>query len=99
MFMHTARDDSILGTMRFVSKSEDFQVYRALLPSRMTNRQMRESDAYKTYLAYDTGAASPKMKRKLKQPASPLKKRTLVTVEEEENLLRKFYLPRNLLLK
>ncbi|GKD12532.1 hypothetical protein Tco_1196939 [Tanacetum coccineum] len=84
MFMHTARDDSILGTIRFVSKSEDFQVYVALLPSRMTNRQMRESDAYKTYLAYATGAASPKMKRKLKQPASPLKKRTLVTVEEEE---------------
>nr|GEZ19543.1 hypothetical protein [Tanacetum cinerariifolium]GEZ86409.1 hypothetical protein [Tanacetum cinerariifolium] len=24
MFMHTARGDSILGTMRFVSKSEDF---------------------------------------------------------------------------
>nr|GEU77602.1 retrovirus-related Pol polyprotein from transposon TNT 1-94 [Tanacetum cinerariifolium] len=37
-----------------------------------------------TYLAYATGAASPKMKRKLKKPASPLKKRTLVTIEEEE---------------
>ncbi|GKC28993.1 hypothetical protein Tco_1036287, partial [Tanacetum coccineum] len=84
MFMHTARDDSILGTMRFVFKSEEFQVYGALLPSRMTNWQMRESDAYKSYLAYATGAASPKMKRKLKQPAYPLKKRTLVTIEEEE---------------
>ncbi|GJV77941.1 hypothetical protein Tco_1509525 [Tanacetum coccineum] len=76
MFMHTARDDSILGTMRFISKSKDFQIYGALLPSRMTNWQMRESDAYKTYLAYATGAASPKMKRKLKKPASS-KKRTL----------------------
>ncbi|GJV50533.1 hypothetical protein Tco_1440745 [Tanacetum coccineum] len=84
MFMHTARDDIILGTMRFVSKSEDFQVYGALLPSRMTNRQMQESNAYKTYLAYATGAASPKIKRKLKKPASPSKKRTIVTVEEEE---------------
>ncbi|GJS73033.1 hypothetical protein Tco_0705874 [Tanacetum coccineum] len=60
MFMHTAQDYSVLGTMRF------------------------DSDAYKTYLAYATGAASPKMKRKLKKPASPTKKRSLVTVEEEE---------------
>ncbi|GJX01092.1 hypothetical protein Tco_0185005 [Tanacetum coccineum] len=43
MFMHTAQDDSILGTMRFVSKSDDFQVYGALLPIRMTNQQIQDS--------------------------------------------------------
>ncbi|GJW54699.1 hypothetical protein Tco_0098784 [Tanacetum coccineum] len=84
MFMHTTRDDSILGPMRFVSKSDDFQVYGALLPKRMTNQQIRDSDAYKTYLAYATGAASPKMKRKLKKPTSPSKQTTLITEEEEE---------------
>ncbi|GJZ58338.1 hypothetical protein Tco_0613832 [Tanacetum coccineum] len=47
-------------------------------------KDMQESNAYKTYLAYATSAASPKMKRKLKKPASPSKKRTLVTVQEEE---------------
>ncbi|GKF51853.1 hypothetical protein Tco_0148320, partial [Tanacetum coccineum] len=56
----------------------------ALLPSRMTNQQMRDSDAYKTYLAYATGTASPKMKRKIKKHASPLKKRYIVTIKEEE---------------
>nr|GEY63175.1 hypothetical protein [Tanacetum cinerariifolium] len=50
----------------------------------MTNRQMRESTSYKTYLAYVTSEASPKMKRKFKKPAYPLKKRTLVTIKEEE---------------
>ncbi|GJV42700.1 hypothetical protein Tco_1421140 [Tanacetum coccineum] len=79
MFMHTARDESILGPMRIVSKSDDFQVYGALLPNKMTNQQMRDSDAYKTYLAYATSATSPKMKRKFKKPTSPSKKRTLVT--------------------
>nr|GEV87295.1 hypothetical protein [Tanacetum cinerariifolium] len=45
-------------------------------------------------------SASPKMRRKLKKPASPSKNRTLVTEEEEEpNPLRKLYLLRNLLLK
>ncbi|GKD07502.1 hypothetical protein Tco_1187187 [Tanacetum coccineum] len=83
MFMHTARDDNILGPMRFVSKSDDFQVYASLLTNRITNQQMRDSDAYKTYLVYATGAASPKMKRKFKKPAYPSKKRTLVTVKEE----------------
>ncbi|GJT80470.1 hypothetical protein Tco_1054812 [Tanacetum coccineum] len=78
-------DDNILGTMRFVSKFEDFQIYEAVLPNRMTNQQIRDFDAYKTYLAYATGASSPKMKRKLKKPASPSKKRTLVIEEEEEH--------------
>ncbi|GKC76391.1 hypothetical protein Tco_1127165 [Tanacetum coccineum] len=75
---------NILGIMRFVSKSEDFQIYGAILPNRMTNQQIQDSDAYKTYLAYAISVASPKMKRKLKKPASPSKKRTLITIEEEE---------------
>ncbi|GJX19380.1 hypothetical protein Tco_0222057 [Tanacetum coccineum] len=84
MFMHTAKDDSILGPMRFVSKADDFQVYRALIFEVMMNQKMRNSPAYKTYLAYATGAATPKKARKFKKPASPSKKRTLVIVEKEE---------------
>ncbi|GKG59116.1 hypothetical protein Tco_0602825, partial [Tanacetum coccineum] len=45
---------------------------------------MRNSRAYKTYLAYATGAATPKKARKFKKPASYSKKRTLVTIEEKE---------------
>ncbi|GKB71256.1 hypothetical protein Tco_0932668 [Tanacetum coccineum] len=48
-----------------------------------------DSTTYKTYLAYATGTTLPKMKRKFKKPASPSKKRTLVTVEEEEHELAK----------
>ncbi|GJW71610.1 hypothetical protein Tco_0128527 [Tanacetum coccineum] len=84
MFMHTAEDDNILGPMRFVSKADDYQVYGTLLPKVMTNQKMQESHAYKTYLAFTTGAASPKKARKFKKLASSTRKRTLVTVEEEE---------------
>ncbi|GKC40674.1 hypothetical protein Tco_1053058 [Tanacetum coccineum] len=84
LFMHTARDDCVLSTMIFVSKSEDFQVYGALLPEVMTNRKMLNSPAYKNYLAYATGTATPKKERKFKRFASPSKKRTFVTVDEEE---------------
>nr|GEZ98202.1 hypothetical protein [Tanacetum cinerariifolium] len=43
---------------------------------------MRDSPAYKTYLAFVTGAATPKKARKFKKPASLSKKKALVTVEE-----------------
>ncbi|GKE60190.1 hypothetical protein Tco_1510557 [Tanacetum coccineum] len=38
MFMHTARDDTILGIKKFVSKHEDVQVYGALMPKEMTDK-------------------------------------------------------------
>nr|GEU69921.1 hypothetical protein [Tanacetum cinerariifolium] len=62
-FMHTARDDSLLGTMRFVSRHGDTQVYGALLPKAMTNKAMLSSDSYKTYYAIATGAKFPKSKK------------------------------------
>ncbi|GJZ15106.1 hypothetical protein Tco_0550783 [Tanacetum coccineum] len=42
-FTHTARDDSLLVTMRFVSRHEDTQVYGAILPEAMTNQAMLDS--------------------------------------------------------
>ncbi|GJZ49767.1 hypothetical protein Tco_0603957, partial [Tanacetum coccineum] len=86
--MHTVRDDSVLGTLRFVSKSNKYQVYGALLPEGMSNQQMRDSLAYKTYIALAIGAATPKKARKFKKLASPSKKKTLVAVEEPETLQR-----------
>ncbi|GJT91015.1 hypothetical protein Tco_1079860 [Tanacetum coccineum] len=51
MFMNTARDNSLLGTMRFVSRHEDAKIYGAILPKAMTNQAMFDSIAYKTYYA------------------------------------------------
>nr|GEX08484.1 hypothetical protein [Tanacetum cinerariifolium] len=60
MFMHTAWDDNLLGTKRFVSRHEDTQVYGAILPEAMTNQAMLDSIAYKTYYAIASGAKLPK---------------------------------------
>ncbi|GJW57830.1 hypothetical protein Tco_0104561 [Tanacetum coccineum] len=62
-FMHTARDDSLLGTMRLASRYEDTQVYGAILPKAMTNQAMLDSVAYKTYYAIASGAEPPKLKK------------------------------------
>ncbi|GJU70230.1 hypothetical protein Tco_1256489 [Tanacetum coccineum] len=62
-FMHTARDDSLLGTMRFVSRHEDAQIYGVILPKEMTNQAMLDYVAYKTYYAIASGAEPPKSKK------------------------------------
>nr|GEW82450.1 hypothetical protein [Tanacetum cinerariifolium] len=83
LFMHTVQnDDSILRSLRFVSKSEEYQLYRALIPAEMTNRKMRNSTAYMTYLSFTTRVATPTKARKFKKPASPSMKKTIVDVEE-----------------
>ncbi|GJR99484.1 hypothetical protein Tco_0315993 [Tanacetum coccineum] len=63
MFMHTTRDDSVLGTMRFISRHADTQVYGVILPQAMANQALLNSDAYKTYYAI-ASRAEPPMSRK-----------------------------------
>nr|GFA43730.1 hypothetical protein [Tanacetum cinerariifolium] len=82
LVMHTIQNDSILGSLRFVSKTKEYQVYGALIPKGMTNQKMQNSPAYKTYLAFATGAATPKKGRRFKKPASPSKKKALVAIED-----------------
>ncbi|GKD88360.1 hypothetical protein Tco_1363867 [Tanacetum coccineum] len=80
--LHTARDDSLLGALKFVSKIEDCQKYGALIPDGMINDDIKLSTAYKTYLDYATGKVPPKKARKFKKPASPKLKTVLVSPKE-----------------
>ncbi|GJS03879.1 hypothetical protein Tco_0320387 [Tanacetum coccineum] len=59
MFMHTVRDDSVLGTMRFVSRHANTQVYGTILPKSLTNQALLDSVSYKTYHAIASGAEPP----------------------------------------
>ncbi|GKA70277.1 hypothetical protein Tco_0776341 [Tanacetum coccineum] len=38
--LRTIRDDSLLGTLKFVSKTEDYQKYGALIPKEMINQDV-----------------------------------------------------------
>nr|GEU73099.1 hypothetical protein [Tanacetum cinerariifolium] len=68
---HTVRDDTLLGTLKFVSKTKDYQKYEALIPDGMLNQDIKDSKACKTYLDHDTGKVPPKKARKFKKPVSP----------------------------
>nr|GEV01783.1 hypothetical protein [Tanacetum cinerariifolium] len=63
--------EKTLCTLKFISKTEDYQKYRALIPDGMINQDIKDSKAYKTYLDYATGKVPPKKERKFKKPASP----------------------------
>nr|GEY82464.1 hypothetical protein [Tanacetum cinerariifolium] len=58
--LHTIQDDSLLGILKFVSKTEDYQKYGALIPEEMINQYIKDSQAYKTYLDFATRKATPK---------------------------------------
>ncbi|GJY01006.1 hypothetical protein Tco_0359158 [Tanacetum coccineum] len=79
MFWHYARDDLMFTTIRVISKHQDTQVYGAILPQHLTNQDMLESEAYKTYHAYATGEKTPKpksTKKKADSESSPKTKPT-----------------------
>ncbi|GJU01160.1 retrovirus-related pol polyprotein from transposon TNT 1-94 [Tanacetum coccineum] len=72
--LHTIRDDSLLGTLKFVSKTQDYQQYGALIPDDIINQDIKDSQAYKTYYDFATGKAPPRKARKYKKVASPSRK-------------------------
>ncbi|GJU74692.1 hypothetical protein Tco_1266097, partial [Tanacetum coccineum] len=75
LFMHTIKDASVLGGLKFVSKHEDSQVYGKTIPNAMVSREIMETTTYKTYLAFSTGKAIPKKVRKRTKTATTSKKK------------------------
>nr|GEX84790.1 hypothetical protein [Tanacetum cinerariifolium] len=70
--LHTSHDDTLLGTLKFVSKTEDYHIYGATIPDGMINDDIKLSKAYKTYLGYETRKVPLNKARKFKTiPASP----------------------------
>nr|GEY03845.1 copia protein [Tanacetum cinerariifolium] len=67
---HYVRDDIIFLTIKVVSRHQNTQQYGAMLPIELTNKEIRNSKAYKEYYACAIGEAAPKPK------ASARKKRS-----------------------
>ncbi|GJW74878.1 hypothetical protein Tco_0134248, partial [Tanacetum coccineum] len=80
--LHTVRDDRLLGILKYVSKTEEHQVYGALIPKEMINEDILNSTAYKTYYAYASGPKEPKKARKFKKHTSPKLKTVPVSPKE-----------------
>ncbi|GJX78709.1 hypothetical protein Tco_0326858 [Tanacetum coccineum] len=59
---HYARDDPMFTTINVISKHEDTQLYGAILPKELTNKDIRNSESYKEYYAIASGEVPPKTK-------------------------------------
>ncbi|GKF67123.1 hypothetical protein Tco_0193640, partial [Tanacetum coccineum] len=81
-----------------ISRNEDTQLYGAILPTELTNEEIRISESYKEYHAIASGKIPPKTKgskkkddtdttTKLKLPQSP-KKRKKRHLEKESRRLK-----------
>nr|GEV40931.1 hypothetical protein [Tanacetum cinerariifolium] len=80
--LHIIQDDSLLGTLKFVSKVEDYQKYGAVILEQMINQAIKDSKAYKSYHDFATRIATPKKARKFKKIASSSKKLSPILEEE-----------------
>ncbi|GKB91706.1 hypothetical protein Tco_0963978 [Tanacetum coccineum] len=105
--LHTIHDDSLLVTLKFVSKIQDYQQYGSLIPDDMINQDIKDSKAYKmmrcpmttahykTYYDFDTGKATPKKARTYKKVASPSRKLSPVLEEEHAEKPKRARKPAN----
>nr|GEY38162.1 hypothetical protein [Tanacetum cinerariifolium] len=66
--MHTSKDDYLINTLRFVSAKEETQIYGAILPKSLTSPEMKETQAYKTYLRKSNRVKRP-TKKSIEAPA------------------------------
>ncbi|GJZ49947.1 hypothetical protein Tco_0604137 [Tanacetum coccineum] len=59
---HYAKDDPMFTTINVISRHEDIQLYGAILPKELTNKDIRNSESYKEYYAIASGEVPPKTK-------------------------------------
>nr|GEX96846.1 hypothetical protein [Tanacetum cinerariifolium] len=62
IILGSRRDNHMFSTIKLVSRHQNTQQFGALLPIKLTNEDIRNSNAYKEYYAVATGATPPKPK-------------------------------------
>nr|GEU82671.1 hypothetical protein [Tanacetum cinerariifolium] len=64
------KDDHMFSTIKLVSRHQNTQLFGALLPIELTNKEIRNFNAYKEYYTIAKGAAPPKPKASSKRTRS-----------------------------
>nr|GFA62133.1 hypothetical protein [Tanacetum cinerariifolium] len=67
---HYVKDDQMFTMIKLVSRHQNTQQFGAMLPIKLTNADIRNSDAYKEYYAVATGATPPKTKASVQKTKS-----------------------------
>nr|GEV33421.1 hypothetical protein [Tanacetum cinerariifolium] len=67
---HFARDDHMFTTIKLVSRHQNTQQYGAILPVKLKNEAIKNSESYKEYYAIASGAEPPKTKANVRKKKS-----------------------------
>nr|GFD21273.1 hypothetical protein [Tanacetum cinerariifolium] len=67
---HYVRDDQMFTTIKLVSRHQNTQQFGVMLPIELTNKDIKNSEAYKEYYAVASGATPPKAKASVKKTKS-----------------------------
>nr|GEV60285.1 retrovirus-related Pol polyprotein from transposon TNT 1-94 [Tanacetum cinerariifolium] len=67
---HYARDDHMFTTIKLVSRHQNTQQYSVILPVKLTNEDIRNSESYKEYYGIASGAEPPKTKASVRKKQS-----------------------------
>nr|GEW13919.1 hypothetical protein [Tanacetum cinerariifolium] len=70
IILGSQRDDHMFTMIKLVSRHQNMQQFGALLPIELTNADIMNSDAYKEYYAFATGATPPKPKASVRKTRS-----------------------------
>nr|GEW75414.1 hypothetical protein [Tanacetum cinerariifolium] len=67
---HYVRDDQMFTTIKLVSRHQNTQQFGVMFPIELTNKEIRNSEAYKEYYAVASGSAPPKTKASVRKTKS-----------------------------
>ncbi|GKC55189.1 hypothetical protein Tco_1077934 [Tanacetum coccineum] len=85
-YINTIKDDGVLNRLKFVITGEDFQEYGRAIPDTMLTEEIKQSEAYHTFLTLSTGLIPPKKTRgkgsKGKKPSVTPKKKSLISSDD-----------------
>nr|GEU91745.1 retrovirus-related Pol polyprotein from transposon TNT 1-94 [Tanacetum cinerariifolium] len=67
---HYVRNDQMFTTIKLVLRHQNTQQFDVMLPTELTNKDIKNSEAYKEYYAVASGAAPPKTKASVRKTKS-----------------------------
>nr|GEV68435.1 retrovirus-related Pol polyprotein from transposon TNT 1-94 [Tanacetum cinerariifolium] len=87
LLINTIKDDNVLGKLKFVSNEEGEQMYGMSIPDDMMNDDIKNLDAYQTYLALSTNTEAPVKKGRKGKSKGLMAKKANVTPSKKCSII------------
>ncbi|GKB24289.1 hypothetical protein Tco_0863690 [Tanacetum coccineum] len=90
-YVNIIKEDDVLVRLKFIGKGEETQVYGLAIPDTMLNEDIKNSEAYQTYIALSTGLIPPEKGRDEALKLGKSISKNEAEIAEEERLVHETY--------